>query len=103
MANSCNNSDAELAPFLRELADSVESDNMPPDQLKFIGEFLMSYKFHERRNGWKQTEDTEEEDFDVIKFITMGWWIYTQILKNEKDTTYSSGFTGPVDPINSTD
>jgi hypothetical protein len=82
MANSYNDSDAELAPFLRELADSIESSReLPKDQLKYIGEFFMSYKFHEKRNGWKK-EEVEEEvgEMDVVKFLTLGWYIYKFIL-----------------------
>jgi hypothetical protein len=80
MANSYNNSNAELAPFLRELADSIESRELPKDQLKYIGEFFMSYKFHEKRNGWKEEVEEELGEMDVVKFLTLGWYIYKLIL-----------------------
>jgi hypothetical protein len=86
MEDLYNDSDKQLAPFLRELADSVDSKELEKDQLKCIGEFFMSYKFYEKRNGLDKKEDEEdEEEMDVVKFITMGWWVYTQILKDEKD------------------
>ena len=84
MDNSYNDSDAQLAPFLRELADSIESRELPKDQLKFIGEFFMSYKFHEQRNGWKKEKEDEENDLDemdAVKFLTLGWYIYKFILE----------------------
>jgi hypothetical protein len=83
MANSYNDSDAQLAPFLRELADLIESRELPKDQLKFIGEFFVSYKFHAQRNGWKKEKEDEENDLDemdVVKFLTLGWYIYKFIL-----------------------
>jgi hypothetical protein len=89
MENLYNDSDKKLAPFLRELALSIESEELEKDQLKCVGEFFMSYKFYEKRNGWKKEEEEEDEEefeeMDVVKFITMGWWIYSQILKDEND------------------
>ena len=82
MDNSYNN-DIKLVTFLRELADSVESNTIQSDQLKSIGEFYMSYKFNEQKNG---NGDNDIEDIDTIKFLTLGWFIYTQILnKNQSD------------------
>ena len=77
------NNDVKLVTFLRELADSVESNRIQSDQLKSIGEFYMSYKFNEQKNG---SGDNDIEDIDTIKFLTLGWFIYTQILnKNQSD------------------
>jgi hypothetical protein len=98
MEDLYNDSDEQLVPFLRELADSLESKKLEKDQLKCIGEFFMSYKFYEKRNGWKEEEEDEDEDeeeFDVVKFITMGWWIYTQILKDEKADNHEQPISDP--------
>jgi hypothetical protein len=84
MENLYNNSDKHLVPFFRELADSIESRQLPADQLKCISEFYMSYKFHEQRNGnSKKDEEGGFEEMDVVKFITMGWYIYKFILDSE--------------------
>lgn len=96
MENSYNDSDSQLAPFLRELADSIESRELPKDQLKFIGEFFVSYKFHEQRNGWKKEQEEEDlDEMDVVKFLTLGWYIYKFILEegivpepDEGDSSY---------------
>ena len=88
MANSYNDSDgncdAQLVPFLRELADSIESKQLSPGQLKHVGEFFMNYKFNKELN--EQNNDEEFDDMDIVRFISLGWWIYTQILKDSEDS-----------------
>ena len=85
MSNSYNDVDAQLVPFLRELADSIESKQLPQEYLKRIGEFYMNYKLQEElANNDKDNPDKELEDMDIIKFITLGWWIYKH-LNNEDD------------------
>ena len=37
-----------LVPFLRNLADDIESNTIVPEQLRSIGDFFMSYKFQEQ-------------------------------------------------------
>lgn len=63
-----------LATFLRKLADSIDEKKLTDQQLCRIGEFFMSFIFKE-----KMKEDKHKED-DFLKFITLGWWVYTQIL-----------------------
>jgi hypothetical protein len=78
------NSDTQLVPFLRELADSIEYKKLQQDQLKYIGEFYMSYKFREKQNRKKdEDEEEEEEEEDIVKFLTLGWWMYTQMRENK--------------------
>ena len=84
------NSDNLLIPFLRELANSVESKQLEPDQLKCVGEFYMSYKFNDQKNGRDNNFDNDLEETDIIKFLTLGWYFYTHIQKNS--------ITGPVNP-----
>jgi len=80
MSNSYNNSDTQLITFLRQLADSIESEQIHQEQLKRIGEFYMSYIFQEELvNNNKDNSNKEFEDMDVIKFITLGWWIYNHL------------------------
>ena len=92
-----NNSSAELIPFLRGLADSIENNNLLPTQLQHIGEFFMSYKFQENNN---QNEDDEDEEFDsndVVKFLTLGWYIYRIILDKQENKENEEN------PVTSTD
>ena len=87
MSNLYNDSDAQLVPFLRELADSIESAQIHQEQLKRVGEFFMSYKFQEEliNNDEEKDPEKEYEDMDIIKFITLGWWIYQHLSDEEKD------------------
>lgn len=85
MSNLCNDGDTQLVPFLRDLADSIESKQIHHEQLKRVGEFFMSYKLQEEfiENDKDSDPDKEHEDMDIIKFITLGWWIYQHILSND--------------------
>ena len=63
--------------FLRDLANSVESEKITPDQLKRIGEFYMSYQFCEN------TDKDDDDNFsgqEFLKFLFLGWYVYRNIL-----------------------
>lgn len=66
---------SELILFFRNIADSIEKEELNEKQMSFIGEFYMSYHFQ------NELETIKEEDF--IKFLILGWYIYTMILKND--------------------
>jgi|UniRef100_A0A6C0LYG7 hypothetical protein len=70
--------DERLLGFLKNLTQSVENDELDQQQLQRVSEFFMSYQLYEH---------VENEDFnetDLIKFITLGWYIYNVMLKNEE-------------------
>jgi hypothetical protein len=69
---------------------------MQPDQLKCVGEFYMSYKLNEHSNGRDENCDNDFEEMDIIKFLTLGWFFYTQLINKTPDNTHC-GQTGPVD------
>ena len=74
----------QLVPFLRNLADSVESNMISPEKLQYIGEFYMSYKFFDEN----KTQETENDDsIDIVKFITLGWYMYKVLLSKPEDET----------------
>jgi hypothetical protein len=76
------NADASLIPFLRNLADSIESGKILPRQLQHIGEFFMSYQFQEQAIKDGDTSGMETQSLkraDLMKFIVMGWHIYSCI------------------------
>ena len=80
-----NNADLKMISFLRNLADSVESGALLPRQLQHIGEFFMSYQFQEQAIKDGDTSGIENPRFkkaDLIKFIIMGWHIYSCISGN---------------------
>lgn len=75
-----------LVPFLRKLADDVESNTIVPEQLQSIGDFFMSYKFQEQAIKDFQTEENNPHKLtpdELTKFLFMGWYIYQLILKHE--------------------
>lgn len=86
-----DNADASLIPFLRKLADSIENGQLLPRQLQHIGEFFMSYQFQEQaiRDGEENTESPGHSfsKSELIKFIVMGWHIYSCILTETSIST----------------
>ena len=88
---SLDNVDANLIIFLRNLADSIEKGNLLPKQLQRIGEFFMAYQFQEQAIKDRDvTGENIEQQFsktELIKFIVMGWHIYSCILG---ETDFSS-------------
>ena len=77
------NADASLIPFLRNLADSIESGKILPRQLQHIGEFFMSYQFQQQAIKDGDTSGSQSQPLkraDLMKFIVMGWHIYSCIL-----------------------
>lgn len=103
--NDINN---KLVNFLRNLVLSIENNNISKQKLHSVGEFYMSYKmleYYENNrdenadNNEKEESNSEEkeesnsdensfEESDVIKFITLGWYIYKCIL-NKKNISES--------------
>lgn len=80
-----DNADIKLISFLRNLADSVENGVLLPRQLQHIGEFFMSYQFQEQAIKDGDTSGSENPVFkksDLMKFIIMGWHIYSCISGN---------------------
>lgn len=76
--------DNKLVPFLRDLADSIEKNKLSPEKLRCISDFFMSYKLLETEDV--KNVNTDEDDFDsmdVIKFITLGWYIYKILLRDK--------------------
>lgn len=65
-----------LSSFLKNLAFSLEKNELSPENIAKIGEFYMAYKFNEREKDFNEVE--------LKKFIFLGWYIYDVILKNYK-------------------
>jgi hypothetical protein len=76
----------KLKQFLRSLADSIESNEIREVQLSRIGEFFMSYQFQEQALVDNQSEDENDITYsreELIKFLSMGWYIYQLIQKDK--------------------
>ena len=80
-----DNTNTQLIPFLRKLADSIESKNLAPQQLQSIGDFFMSYQFQEQAIKDKDTSEINPQfsQADLIKFLSLGWYIYQVLLRND--------------------
>ena len=70
---ACENTQ-KLVPFLRELATSIETDSLDNYQLKYVSEFFMAWNFQKDKGEYSSEE--------LIKFLSLGWYIYTHLLKN---------------------
>jgi len=85
--------DKRLVSFLRTLANSIEREELHPNQMQSIGEFFMSYQFQEQaiRDNDTSGEDSGEDeeggdafsDMELIKFIILGWYVYCCILRGD--------------------
>ena len=62
-----------------DLSLSIEKEELLPEQVQTIGEFYMSHEKEIYDSGDNSTEDS----MDVVKFLTLGWYMYTHLLKNE--------------------
>lgn len=71
----------ELSTFLRNLANEIETGNMDPIKLQKVSDFHLQCRFQD------QLETMDEEEFskeDMIKFISLGWYVYHVLLKDNK-------------------
>ena len=75
-----NNADEQLAPFLRQLADSVDNNKLSSDQIQQIGEFFMSYKI---RNQSEESNSEINDPSEFIKFLTLGMYVYRFVLNSD--------------------
>ena len=66
-----------MALFLRSLASDLESSKLSTEDLKKIFEFYIQFKF-------EKDLLSEKDDKDFIKFLTLGWYIYTNLLSRRQ-------------------
>jgi hypothetical protein len=86
MQESLMDHGTKLTPFLRELANAVEANQLNSNQLENIGDFFMSYQFQEQAR--KDSDETippvvQYSNADLVKFVAMGWYIYQVLLRNQ--------------------
>ena len=108
-----------LTGFLRSLADEIDAKTLTEEQLQRIGEFFMAYQFQEqafkdytgsppetggeggreRRERREETMNREITKEDLIKFLSVGWYVYC-IMMSER-TLPSEHFqpSPPISPI----
>ena len=71
------NNQQQLIDFLRNLANDIENNNIEDEKLLNISQFMINYHF--------QNEEISDDYSrnDMIKFLSLGWYIYTQLLNND--------------------
>jgi len=86
MQESLQAQGGQLIPFLRDLANSLEANQLSNKQLENIGDFFMSYQFQEQaRRDDDQSIPTvvQYTNAELVKFVSMGWYIY-QLLQRDQ-------------------
>ena len=75
MENIGNQSKDKLISFFQHLICSIEQDKLSDKQYIAISEFYTCFKFKEKK------EHFSPEDY--LKFLSLGWYIYSQIESNQ--------------------
>jgi len=76
-----------LGKFLRELAKKAENGSLTDKEHQELGEFYMSWLFS--RQAEKDIKRHKKKDRkinpkdDIMKFLCLGWYVYTKLLNNE--------------------
>jgi len=71
----------EFVDFLDEIKEKINSDELSDEKLELIFQFYIFYKFNSREE--QLTSENNYSEKDIIKFLTLGWWIYHNIEKNK--------------------
>lgn len=75
---------SQLIPFLRELANTIESGELSQKELQRVGEFYMSYQFHKQAILDNEEDEVDNRfdttQIDLVKFVTLGWYVYNHLL-----------------------
>lgn len=67
----------DLSSFYSSLAFSIENQTLSNTDLKKAFEFFVSFNFDRDRQNEKDVETLD--DTNLMKFFTLGWFIYTQL------------------------
>ncbi len=80
----------DVAIFLRDLADKLETNSLSESDSTQISEFFMKFNFlkHLDTEVEESTESTGEEhdmNGDILKFMSLGWYVYSHLIPRLKD------------------
>jgi len=77
---------------MKEITQSLEREELCPRQLQSVGEFFMSYQFQERaaQDSDESIPDTRFSKSELIKFMSLGWYVYQILLRQETLPNYSN-------------
>jgi hypothetical protein len=79
-----SSSDDLLVPFLRGLADKIEAGSIDDTDLFQIAEFFISFMCKKTIENEPKAPCVSENmvtEKDFKKFLMLGWYVYTQLLK----------------------
>jgi hypothetical protein len=102
----------ELLTFLKNLTGALERGELCQRQLSKLGEFFLSYQFQEQVQKDIQTTEQdqnstkEQEEYtrsEMIKFLSLGWYVYQVLLRGETLPTQVENLIDPMDPIEPVD
>lgn len=71
----------EFINFLDEIKEKINSNELSDEKLELIFQFYIFYKFNSHEE--QMTSENNYSEKDIIKFLTLGWWIYHNIEKNK--------------------
>ena len=80
------NVNVQLIPFLRDLADAIETQKLAPQQIESIGDFFMSYQFQQQaiKDGDNSSPTTPQfSQQELVKFMSLGWYVYQVLLRED--------------------
>ena len=68
-----------LVDFFKEVIDDIHNEKLDFEQLKYATQFMSGYK------GKEYIDEGIDDvyDKDMVKFIFLGWYIYTFLLKTK--------------------
>ena len=97
-SSNIQDSKEKLSKFLKDICVKIDRNEMSQEQLRYVSEFLMYYKFKEQFGEEEFSEDDDggdNIDGDVIaeddegdgnvlirefmKFFILGWYVYTNL------------------------
>jgi len=72
----------KIIDFLRNTADLIEKNEINEQSLQLAGEYYMRYLCKIEIDDSKVATLDEK---DLVKFLTVGWYIYNIILKEKQE------------------
>lgn len=75
--NNDNKILSELSLYFSSLAKSIENKTASEEELKEAFEFYIKQDYR------KKTINNNSDETTLMKFLTMGWFVYTQLLMIE--------------------
>lgn len=89
-SSNIQDSSEKLSNFLKDICAKIDRNEMSQQQLLYVSEFLMYYKFKEQCDEEEVSEDDAGDEGDegdegttmireFMKFFILGWYVYTNL------------------------